>query len=80
MSKQKFLQLNNVGRSKFNKKVLLHPEISTPDEITEAAYLHAHPHLRSNIVNYYYNPTNNKGSIYSGFGRLVGTFHIVSTC
>lgn len=73
----RYLQFTNVGRKKFSGKKLLHPEITTPDEIAEVAFFEARKHLMSRDVNCVYDSEKNEGLVSAGF-HVVGRFTIVN--
>lgn len=72
---ERYLQFENVGRAKFSGKRLLHPEITSPDEIAQVACEEACQHLMSRDVHATYDSEINKGNVFAG-GRNVGGFAI----
>lgn len=73
----RYIQFTNVGRRKFSGRKLLHPEITTPNDIAAVAYDEAIKHLMSVDVNTTYNSEKNEGLVTAGF-HIVGRFTIVN--
>ena len=74
----RYIEFKEVGRGKYSGKRLLHPEISTPDEIAYAAYQEARRHVASHEVDASYDPESNVGLIFVGGFRCVGKFSVVN--
>lgn len=74
---KRYLQFENVGRSHFSGRKLLHTEITTPDEIANVAYDIVRNYLMSQDIECTYDSETNTGLVHTGF-HTAGRFFIVS--